>query len=130
MLQLVTSMQLDVDRLDPDATSIYDIRPTPYAVDRLDADDVTSIFHKTYDSRLTEEATIRAMGLAADYDDLEATSIYIRTSPVAVDLDAWRRQIREARRDIAGLRAALVSGWDVGPKLAYEERRLAALEEA
>lgn len=39
-----------------------------------------------------------------------------------------RRQIRETSQNIARLHEAIVAGWDIGPELAYEERRLAALE--
>jgi hypothetical protein len=70
---------LDADvPLDPDATSIYDLRPAPPP---------------------------RYVGRSA----------------------ARRRQIRATRQDIAGLRDAIDAGWDVGPELAHEERRLAAL---
>lgn len=43
---------------------------------------------------------------------------------------ARRRQIRATRQGIAGLRDAIDEGWDVGPELAHEERRLASLEVA
>ena len=58
-----------------------------------------------------------------------AMSIYDIT-PCHVDRAAARRRllIRTTRHDIARLRKAIVAGWDVGPELAYEERRLATLE--
>ncbi len=66
--------------------------------------------------------------------DPDATSIYdLRAAPRATryvghSRDAVRRRlIRTLRQDIAGLREAIASGWDVGPELAHEERRLAAL---
>lgn len=64
--------------------------------------------------------------------DPDATSIYDITPAVRrLDRAAVRRRlIRETRRDIAGLRVARASGWDIGPELAYEERRLIALEAA
>ncbi len=37
------------------------------------------------------------------------------------------RAICAARRDVDRLRDALADGWDVGPALAHQERRLAAL---
>ncbi len=55
-----------------------------------------------------------------------ATSIYDLTSFETAA--RHRGKIREARQDVAGLREALTAGWDVGPELAHEERRLAALE--
>lgn len=59
----------------------------------------------------------------------DATSIYDITS-CHVDRAAARRRrlIRTTRRDVARLREAIAAGWDVGPELAHEERRLAALE--
>jgi len=68
--------------------------------------------------------------------DPDATSIYdIDTAPVrhvgqSRRTMARRRMIRATRQDIAGLRDAIKAGWDVGPELAHEERRLAALEAA
>ena len=63
--------------------------------------------------------------------DPDATSAYDIT-PLAVQrLDhvvARRRLIRATRREVLQLREALASGWDIGPELAHEERRLAALE--
>lgn len=63
----------------------------------------------------------------------DATSIYDIITPPAVrrlDRAAIRRNrlIRSTRHDVARLREAIVAGWDVGPELAHEERRLAALE--
>jgi hypothetical protein len=64
--------------------------------------------------------------------DPDATSIYdLREAPpsrYAARFAARRGQIREARQNIAGLRDALGEGWDVGPELAHEQQRLAALE--
>lgn len=64
--------------------------------------------------------------------DPDATSIYdLRDAPpsrYAGRSVARRRQIRATNQDIAGLRDAIEAGWDVGPELAHEERRLAALE--
>ncbi len=54
----------------------------------------------------------------------EVTAHYVGQSPRAA---ARRRQIRATRQDIEGLREAFDEGWDVGPELAHEERRLAAL---
>jgi hypothetical protein len=114
---LNTATRFDVDHLDPDGTSIYDIRSIPYDVDRVG-----------HNVRSASDETTLAVGC----DDLDATSIYIRRLSCSTgrgDLTAARRhQIRAARQDIAGLRAALSSGWDIGPELAYEERRLAELE--
>jgi hypothetical protein len=113
MLPFNTATRFDADRLDPDGTSIYDIRSTPYGVDRVGHDETA---------------------LAVGCDDLDVTSIYIRKLSCSTgwgDLTAVRRhQIHAARQDIAGLRAALASGWAIGPELAYEERRLEALEAA
>lgn len=59
--------------------------------------------------------------------DPDATSFYdIR--PIPSRRPIARPIVRAARQVVARLREALASGWDVGPELAYEERRLAALE--
>jgi len=62
----------------------------------------------------------------------DATSIYdLRDAPAPRYVGrspARRRMIRATRQGIAGLRDAIAAGWDVGPELAHEERRLAALE--
>jgi hypothetical protein len=61
--------------------------------------------------------------------DPDATSIYdLRAAPPTRHAATHRRLIRSVRRDLAGLRDAVAAGWDVGPELAHEERRLAALE--
>ena len=64
--------------------------------------------------------------------DPDATSIYDLRTPspprYVGRTAARRRQIRATRQDIAGLRDAIAAGWDVGPELAHEQRRLAALE--
>jgi hypothetical protein len=61
----------------------------------------------------------------------DATSIYdLRAAPPPRYVGrsaARRRRIRDTQQEIAGLHAAIAAGWDVGPELAYEERRLAAL---
>lgn len=50
-------------------------------------------------------------------------------SRLASDRAAARRLlIHGTRQNIARLRDALSSGWDVGPELAYEVRRLVSLE--
>lgn len=66
----------------------------------------------------------------------DATGIYdIRSMPPARYVgrsarssDGRRRLARATRQDVARLREAIAEGWDVGPELAHEERRLAALE--
>jgi hypothetical protein len=114
---MIRSTSHDLDPGGPDATSIYDIRSTPYDVDCVDFDD-------TSDPDATPIIAIRGV----DWDDFDTTSICIRVlSPVA--LAHWRL-LMEVRQGIAGLRAALASGWDIGPELAYEEYRLAVLEAA
>ena len=63
----------------------------------------------------------------------DATSIYDIIPPAVRRLDRAairRRLIRATRQDIAGLREAVAAGWDIGPELAHEERRLASLEAA
>jgi hypothetical protein len=75
-----------------------------------------------------DDAAITARFFRSDPD---ATSIYDITPPAVRRLDRAairRRLIRATRRDVAQLREALASGWDIGPELAHEERRLAALE--
>lgn len=66
--------------MDPDATSIYDLTPTP--------------------------------------------ARYMGRSP------RRRRQIRDTRENVLRLREAFADGWDIGPELAHEQCRLAALEAA
>ena len=46
---------------------------------------------------------------------------YVGRSP------ARRRQIRDTRENLLRLREAVAEGWDIGPELAHEERRLSAL---
>lgn len=63
--------------------------------------------------------------------DPDATSIYDISSSYGRRIDhasARRRLILRTRHDVARLREAVAAGWDVGPELAFEERRLAALE--
>ncbi len=55
------------------------------------------------------------------------TAIYDLGTVVDRSAD-WR--LFHARLNVARLREARVAGWDIEPELAYEERRLAALEEA
>jgi hypothetical protein len=86
---------------DPDATSIWDLGH--------------ELVHEEY--RLD----------ALDAADSAVTARYIGRSRRSV---ARRRLIRTTRQDLAGLRDAIAAGWDVGPELAHEERRLAALEAA
>lgn len=122
-------LRLDtLTHVDSDATSIYDISSMPYDVDHSDPYDDALIVHD--DDRLDPDGTsiidIRGMAYDVDCGDLEATSIYARVYSRAAE----PLQIRTLRHEIAGLRAALASGWEVGPELAYEERRLALLEAA
>lgn len=76
----------------------------------------------------------RCLDLAAEApSDPDATSIYdlrAASPPRYVGharSAALGRRIRSIRRDIAGLRDAIAAGWDVGPELAHEERRLSEL---
>lgn len=95
-------LDLDFDGpTDPDATSIWDLGS----------------------ERRHEEDSLYALDAA----DAVVTAQYIGRTRRSV---ARRRAIRAMRQDIAGLRDALKEGWDVGPELAHEERRLAALEAA
>ncbi len=92
-------LDLDFDgATDPDATSIWDLRH--------------ELVH--------EESSFFALDAA----DATVTARYIGRSRRSV---ARRRLIRATRQDVAGLRDALAAGWDVGPELAHEERRLASL---
>ena len=66
--------------------------------------------------------------------DPDATSIYdLRPAPppryVGRTVARRRRQLRDTRENVLRLREALADGWDIGPELAHEERRLSALEE-
>ncbi len=67
--------------------------------------------------------------------DPDATSIYnlgkVHVSPLNTGHDRFvGHRLRQAlRQDIAGLRAALAAGWDVGPELEHEQRRLSVLED-
>jgi hypothetical protein len=56
--------------------------------------------------------------------DPDATSCYVLDERVV----ACCRLIGTTRHDVARLREAIASGWDVGPELAHEERQLATLE--
>ncbi len=74
--------------------------------------------------------TLRFARLDPDFGDTAILDVTSRR-PRGVDRTAARRRlIRATRQDIARLRDALAAGWDVGPELAHEERRLAALESA
>jgi hypothetical protein len=86
---------------DPDATSIWDLGS----------------------ERAHEEQNLYALDAA----DTAVTTRYIGRSRRSA---ARRRMIRSTEQSIAGLRDAIAAGWDVGPELAHEERRLAALESA
>ena len=120
-------MTYDMEPGDPDATSIYDIRSTPYDVDCVDLDDTSIFLTEPYvasDPDATSIIDIRGV----NWHDRDTTSTCLRTlSPGVL---SRRRLIMEIRLGVAGLRAALASGWDIGPELAYEECRLAALEAA
>ena len=90
------------------------------------------------DTDLIDDAAVTLRYFALDAPtDPDATSIYDLGStpapPRYVGRDhsaARRRLVRATRQDIAGLRDALAAGWDVGPELAHEQRRLAGLEGA
>ena len=66
--------------------------------------------------------------------DPDATSIYdLRAAPPPRYVGRERsprrrRQIRDTRENLLRLREALSEGWNIGPELAHEERRLATLE--
>lgn len=65
--------------------------------------------------------------------DPDATSIYDLTPAPARHVSRSprrRRQLRDTRENILRLREALAQGWDIGPELAHEQRRLARLEAA
>jgi hypothetical protein len=83
-----------------------------------------------HDDTVDEAAdTLRFARHAFDTDpgaDPDATSCYVLCDRAAA---LWRL-IEAARQNIERLREALASGWDIGPELAYEERRLATLEAA
>ena len=61
--------------------------------------------------------------------DPDATSIYDLTpAPRYVGISPRRRrQIRETRENVLRLCEAIGAGWDVGPELGHEERRLSSL---
>lgn len=60
--------------------------------------------------------------------DPDATSIWdLAPTPVLRVATHRRRKIRDTRENILRLRAAMAEGWDIGPELAYEERRLSDL---
>jgi hypothetical protein len=79
--------------------------------------------------------TLRFVRLDLDGDtDPDVTSIYdfsaARRRHVGRSVARRLRLVRETRQNVARLREALASGWDIGPELAHEERQLAALEAA
>lgn len=91
------------------------------------------IIIRTFDA----EPTLRSVSPDFDFEgdtDPDITSIYALTptpvSPHYVGRAVLhrRRRIRDTRENILRLREALAAGWDIGPELAHEERRLAALE--
>jgi hypothetical protein len=86
-------------RLDPDATSSYDIHDI----------DTAPIRHIGRSQNDIDTAPIRHIG---------------RSQNVAVR----RRQIRDTRENLLRLREALAAGWDISHELAHEERCLAELE--
>ena len=95
-----------------------------------DSDDVTILDNP--------EDTLRFARLGSSFDfeaptDPDATSIYDLTpTPVPAryvgSSPRRRRQLRDTRANVLRLRDALSDGWDIGPELAHEEQRLAALE--
>jgi hypothetical protein len=98
------------------------LRFTRPALDGATDPDVTSIWDLSHELEHDESRLY-----ALDAADAVVTARYVgRTRRTA----ARRRLIRATRRDIAGLRDAIAAGWDVGPELAHEERRLSALETA
>jgi hypothetical protein len=67
--------------------------------------------------------------------DPDATSIYDLTPApppryvgTSRQVTRRRRMIRDTRENILRLREALAEGWDIGPELSHEEKKLAALE--
>jgi hypothetical protein len=98
-----TRLDLDFDgATDPDATSIWNLGP--------------ELAHE--ESRLYE----------LDAANTAVTARYVGHSKrVAV---RRRRKIRDTRKNVLRLREALAEGWDIGPELKHEERRLASLEAA
>jgi hypothetical protein len=83
--------------------------------------------HDNLDSNMIDEAAVTArFARIVDPTDGDVTArIVVRKPDRGL---ARRRLIRSTRQDIARLRDAIAAGWDVGPELAHEERRLAALE--
>lgn len=99
-----------------------------------------SILVVDYDLGLLDDAadTLRFRCLVVEEDpvDPDATSSYdlgaIALVPRYVGrshASALKRLIRTTKQGIASLREALIDGWDVGPELAHEQRRLSLLEE-
>lgn len=70
--------------------------------------------------------TLRFMRCDFDFEgtDIDVASCHIRLVERST---LRRRKIRDTRQNLARLRDALAAGWDIGPELAYEERRLALL---
>lgn len=101
----------------------------------------TTDINNLIDETLESADTLRFARADFDFEgntDPDATSIYDLTpTPVLyVGRSAprtaarRRRQIRDTRENVLRLREALAAGWDIGPELAHEERRLALLESA
>jgi hypothetical protein len=90
---------LDFDgATDPDATSIWDLR--------------SELAH--------EEQSLYALDAA----NVAVNARYIGKSRRSA---ARRRLIRDTQQEIAGLHEAIAAGWDVGPELVHQKRRLAQL---
>ena len=71
------------------------------------------------------------LGSQPSYDVGDQTSIYdVRDVPTRSRYvrDRGAARLRAARQDVDRLRDARADGWDVGPALARQERRLAVLE--
>lgn len=99
LIDVSDDLPLDLDdATDPDATAIWSFRPDP-----------------------DEESCLYELDVA----DASVTARFAGQTRRSVA--RRRRLIRTTRQDIDGLRDAIAAGWDVGPELAHEERRLAAL---
>ena len=86
-----------------------------------------------HDTADFDEAADTLRFVRPDFDfetptDPDATSIWdLAPTPVPRVSPHRRRKIRDTRENILRLRAAMAEGWDIGPELAYEERRLTDL---
>jgi hypothetical protein len=76
----------------------------------------------------TDEAAVTARFARLDLDTTKVVTARCRSRNTKHVQHVLGRLIRAARQDIARLREAIAAGWDIGPELAHEERRLAALE--